>query len=133
LSNFPVGLFDGADSGHPTFGVKLSARLSLREQHTWHTSDDPLSLGKALIATMASAHDQLYVDEASVTSRTVFVDTSGVSSTDFTLSAATKQRLFDTGAAAARTFLAGWDFATWRRTYGDDAHPDPAATPAAAL
>jgi len=116
LSNFPIGLFDD-DTDHPTFGVKLSARLSLG-QAPWHASDDPLSLGKALIATMTNAHDQLYVDQASVTSRTVFVDASGVSSTDFTLSSTTKQALFGTGATAATQFLSSWDFASWTRQYG---------------
>src|SRR3954470_7035986 len=44
LSNFPVELFDDNDA--PTFGVKLSARLSL-QQRGWHATDDLLSLGKA--------------------------------------------------------------------------------------
>jgi NTE family protein len=121
LSNFPISLFD-QDVDHPTFGVKLSARLSIG-QLPWHASDDPLSLGKALIATMINAHDQLYVDQTSVTSRTVFVDTSGVSSTDFTLAPAAKQDLFAKGAAAATQFLTTWDFATWQRQYGTTPAP----------
>lgn len=116
LSNFPIGLFDG-DDDHPTFGIKLSARLSLG-QAPWHTSGDPLELGLALISTMTNAHDQIYVDQESVTSRTVFVDASGVSSTDFTLSPATKQSLFATGAAAATQFLSTWDFDAWKKRFG---------------
>src|SRR4051794_5599406 len=114
LSNFPVELFD--DNDCPTFGVKLSARLTLPEQG-WHATDDPLSLGKALISTMMSAHDQLHVDRESVCTRTVFVDTTGVSSTDFRLSATDKQRLFSNGAQAATDFLTTWDYDAWRRTY----------------
>jgi NTE family protein len=56
LSNFPVSLFD--DDDHPTFGVKLSARLSVQQQG-WNATNGVLSLGKALISTMVSAHDQL--------------------------------------------------------------------------
>ncbi|MEO6885316.1 MAG: patatin-like phospholipase family protein [Jatrophihabitantaceae bacterium] len=123
LSNFPIGLFD-SDTDHPTFGVKLSARLSVA-QEPWHSSDDPLSLGMALIATMTNAHDQLYVDQASVTSRTVFVDASGVSSTDFTLTSATKQALFAKGAAAATQFLTTWNFPAWKQQYAA-APPSPA-------
>lgn len=118
LSNFPIGLFDGdGDSDHPTLGVKLSARLSVA-QSPWHTSDDPLSLGMALVATMTNAHDQLYVDQESVTSRTVFVDASGVSSTDFKLSPDIKQTLFAKGATAATDFLSTWDFAAWQAKFG---------------
>jgi NTE family protein len=128
LSNYPIALFD-RDIDHPTIGVKLSARLSL-QQYGWHPVTDPLSLGKALIATMASAHDQIYVDKESVCSRTVFVDTSGVSSTDFHLSTATKKDLHDRGVAAARTFLSTWDFAAWKQTYGQETGYLPQIAPA---
>lgn len=122
LSNFPVALFD--DDDLPTFGVKLSARLSLQHQG-YHTTNDVLSLGKALISTMTSAHDQLYVDQESVCSRTVFVDTSGVSSTNFRLSEQEKAGLFNKGAAAATNFLTTWDFEAWKRTYCDSAQLAP--------
>jgi NTE family protein len=115
LSNFPVELFD--DDEHPTFGVKLSARLSLQDGD-WHTTDDALSLGKALVATMTSAHDQLYVDRDEVCARTVFVDTTGVNSTNFHLTPPEKQGLYDKGGAAATEFLASWDFDAWRTKYG---------------
>jgi NTE family protein len=114
LSNFPVGLFD--DDEHPTFGVKLSARLSVQQQG-YHTTNGVLSLGKALISTMTSAHDQLYVDQESVCSRTVFVDTSGVSSTNFRLTEQEKAGLSTKGAAAAKDFLSTWDFEAWKKKY----------------
>jgi len=115
LSNYPIALFDD-EPDHPTIGIKLSARLSLRDQ-TWHDVDDPLSLARALVATMTNAHDQIYVDQPSVTSRTIFVETSGVRATDFRIPAAKKQQLFDNGVSAARSFLGRWDYATWRRDY----------------
>jgi NTE family protein len=118
LSNFPIELFDD-DTDHATIGVKLSARLTL-QQRGWNVSDDVLSLGKALISTLCSAHDQLYVDQESVCARTVFVDTSGVSSTDFKLSEATKQGLYDKGSAAANEFLGTWDFDAWKKLYGNE-------------
>jgi NTE family protein len=127
LSNFPIALFDSdSDTDHPTFGIKLSARLSLG-QDGWNTTNDPLSLGKALVATMTNAHDQLYVDQASVSTRTVFVDTSGVNSTDFTLTPAAKQDLFDKGAAAAAQFLGTWNFDAWKQAYGAATGYSPAA------
>jgi NTE family protein len=114
LSNFPVELFD--DDEYPTFGVKLSARLSIQQQG-WHRTNDPLSLGKALINTMISAHDQLYVDQESVVARTIFVDTTGVNSTNFHLTPADKQGLFEHGASAATEFLTSWDFEAWKHSY----------------
>jgi len=114
LSNFPVELFD--DNDNPTFGVKLSAHLTLPEQD-WHSTADPLSLGKALISTMMSAHDQLHIDRDSVCARTVFVDTTGVSSTNFHLSGGAKRGLFDNGATAATEFLTTWDFDAWKRNF----------------
>jgi NTE family protein len=128
LSNYPIDLFDD-DTDHPTIGVKLSARLSL-QQYGWHVSNDVLSLGKALIATMTNAHDQLYVDEESVCARTVFVDASGINSTDFHLKESTKRDLFDKGAAAAKEFLSTWDFSSWKQKYGAETGNPP--TPAVA-
>jgi NTE family protein len=122
LSNFPVSLFD--DDEYPTFGVKLSARLSLQQQG-WHATNGVLSLGKALISTMTSAHDQLYVDQESVCSRTVFVDTSGVSSTNFKLSEQEKAGLYSKGADAATRFLSTWNFEDWKRKYDTPAQLTP--------
>ena len=67
---------------------------------------------------MTNAHDQVHVDRPSVVSRTVFVETSGVRSTDFRLSPETKRGLFDNGVTAASKFLSTWDFPAWQRRYG---------------
>ncbi|WP_167880538.1 patatin-like phospholipase family protein [Nocardioides guangzhouensis] len=115
LSNYPIALFDD-EPDHPTIGVKLSARMALSETR-WQESDNPVSLARALIATMTNAHDQIHVDQPSVASRTIFVETSGVRSTDFRLDPETKRRLFDNGADAATDFLASWDYDAWRAAY----------------
>lgn len=122
LSNYPIALFDD-EPDHPTIGVKLSSRLSLSQQ-PWHDADDPLSLTRALVSTMANAHDQIYVDQDSVASRTVFVDTDGVSTTDFGISPDTKKMLFTNGTRASEHFLSGWDYDQWRARYA--AAPEPA-------
>ena len=115
LSNYPIDIFDDQPE-HPTIGVKLSGRLQLCAQK-WHDADDPVSLARALVATMTNAHDQIYVDQPSVTSRTIFVESGGVRATDFRLEPEVKQGLFDSGANAARQFLGTWDFDQWRREY----------------
>jgi NTE family protein len=116
LSNFPVAIFDRTDDAPPrwpTFGVKLSARQSVA-QAAWDPDADAIQLAKSLLATMQSAHDRVYVDEASVASRTIFVDTTGYTATDFHLTLADKQKLFNNGLGAGRRFLGKWDWPKWQ-------------------
>ncbi len=63
-----------------------------------------------MIGTMTSFRDAMHVDRAEVHARTIFVDTMGVKATDFDIDEKTQNALFDNGAAAARDFLASWDF-----------------------
>jgi NTE family protein len=116
LSNFPVAIFDRTDGKPPrwpTFGVKLSARQSLA-QCNWNPNANSIELAKSLLGTMQTAHDQVYVDEASVASRTIFVDTTGYTATDFHLTAADKQTLFDNGQQAGEKFLGTWNWDKWQ-------------------
>jgi NTE family protein len=117
LSNFPVSIFDRTD-GHPprwpTFGIKLSARLS-PAQGEWDPDADAIQLAKSLLTTMQKARDQVYVDQPSVASRTIFVDTTGYNATDFHLTAADKQKLFSNGLAAGTKFLGTWDWVKWQQ------------------
>jgi NTE family protein len=117
LSNFPVSVFDRTDGQPPrwpTFGVKLSARLS-PAQGTWDPDADAIQLAKSLLTTMQKAHDQIYVDQPSVASRTIFVDTTGYNATDFNLTLADKQKLFNSGLTAGEKFLGKWDWAKWQQ------------------
>lgn len=115
LSNFPVSIFDRTDGQPPrwpTFGVKLSARYTVA--HDLYDPDaDSIQLAKSLLTTMQKAHDQVYVDQASVASRTIFVDTTGYNATDFHLTQADKQKLYSNGLAAGKKFLGKWDWAKW--------------------
>jgi NTE family protein len=115
LSNYPIDIFDD-ETDHPTIGVKLSARLQATRPQ-WHDTDGPVGLAEALVRTMTNAHDQMYVDQPSVCDRTVFVETTGVRTTDFHLTEDTKRGLYANGVRSATSFLAGWDFAEWRRRY----------------
>jgi NTE family protein len=120
LSNFPIDVFDrrdGKPARWPTFGVKLSARPSAKRGSECPDIRGPIELVKALIATMVSAHDQMYLDDPSVVDRTIFVDTSHVSSTNFDIDEAAQQRLFDNGVQAAEKFLASWSFDAYLERY----------------
>jgi len=117
LSNFPVSIFDRTDGKPPrwpTFGIKLSARLS-PAQGTWNPDADAIQLAKSLLTTMQKARDQVYVDQPSVASRTIFVDTTGYNATDFHLTPADKQKLFSNGLAAGTKFLGAWDWVKWQQ------------------
>src|SRR6516162_8085530 len=117
LSNFPVSIFDRTDDKPPrwpTFGIKLSARLS-PAQGTWNPDADAIQLAKSLLTTMQKARDQVYVDQPSVASRTIFVDTTGYDATDFHLTPADKQKLFTSGLTAGTKFLGTWDWVKWQQ------------------
>jgi NTE family protein len=106
LSNFPVELFDRTDgrpARWPTVGIKLSARPG-----SWPVAEPvggPAGLALAAVHTLMGAHDAYHLDDEHTTARTIFVDTSGVDSLDFDIDAATRQRLYRAGRAAAAGFL----------------------------
>jgi NTE family protein len=111
LSNFPVEVFDrshGDPPRWPTFGIKLSARRG--SQAVRFHLDSTYDLARSMVATMTSFHDQMHVDDPGVLARTIFIDTFGVKATDFGLSRATADRLFESGRHAAEAFLSSWDF-----------------------
>ena len=58
--------------------------------------------------------DRMHVDDPYYSSRTIFVDTTGFSSTDFHLKPADKMTLFDNGHTAASQFLSTWKYDKWR-------------------
>jgi len=124
LSNFPVALFDRRDTTPPrwpTFGIKLSMRTT--PQQDWRPVRNPVELTKRLVSTMTDAHDRLYVSQPSVQARTVFVDTSGISSTDFGLTREQVAALYANGGTAARQFLSGWDFEEWLSRFRQPLEP----------
>ena len=116
LSNYPIDIFDRTDGEAPrwpTLGVKLSAKRQI-EDANWEPNPGPLELAKSLIATMASARDQLHIEDEEYTSRTIFVDTTGFKSTDFHLDTVAKKTLFDNGRSAATKFLGTWNWPEWK-------------------
>jgi NTE family protein len=112
LSNFPVGLFDRADSIEPrwpTFGVRLTTRPPTPPATP--TVEGPLSIGLAALDTLLTDQGTSYLEDPCTVQRTVFVPTEGVSVVDFDLDEATQKRLYASGRSAATEFLRTWDFA----------------------
>lgn len=118
LSNFPVSVFDRpADQPPrwPTFGIKLSARPEANHGVENRISG-PLSFGKAVFDTVTSFYDRMHIDATDAVARTIFVDTDAVRATQFDLSEAERELLYEKGREAATGFLDGddeqepWDF-----------------------
>ncbi len=104
LSNFPITIFDRTDGRAqrwPTWGIKLSGQ-PVRNDRPVRTA-----LGIALdsLSTLMGDWNQYDLTDEGVNQRTVFVDTTGVSTLDFSLTGEQEKSLFANGQAAARKFL----------------------------
>jgi NTE family protein len=118
LSNFPVEVFDRPDGRAPrwpTFGIKLSVRPGSQQVPMVPTG--PLSLARAMLGTMTGWYDCMHVDREEVVSRTIFVDTFGISATDFDLTRDDQLRLHESGRRSAEQFLESWDFQAYVERY----------------
>jgi NTE family protein len=118
LSNFPVSVFDLPDGEiprWPTFGIKLSARPDA-DHGVANRITGPLSFGKAVLDTVMGFHDRIHIDATDALARTIFIDTAAVKPTEFALSDADRDLLYESGREAALEFLDGkatrepWDF-----------------------
>ena len=120
LSNFPVWLFDCPGEEvptWPTFGLLLvephpetpiGARLPAPERVP-HGLGGFLKYVKAMADTMMEAHDRLYVQKANF-ARTIPIPTLGIGTTEFDITPARKEALYQSGRDAALAFLETWDF-----------------------
>jgi NTE family protein len=112
LSNFPVWLFDAEEPQWPTFGLKL---IEMDPKAPLGGGPAPqeappggislvLHYLRSLVDTMMAAHDRLYIEEKDF-NRTIAIDTLGVGTTEFDLSSERAMDLYESGRAAARSFL----------------------------
>jgi NTE family protein len=133
LSNFPVWLFDcppGQKPRWPTFGLMLvepQPRTAIG--HRLAHEDDPeiehgslIDFAKGLALTMMAAHDRMYLDEATF-ARTVPIPTLGVGTTEFEITPARVEALYQSGYDAAVTFLDGFDFDKYIAAYREAEPP----------
>jgi NTE family protein len=107
LSNFPITVFDRTDGKPqrwPTWGVKLSARPAAVQVD--QPAGNDFQLAKSCLQTLLTGWDRYHLDDEDVTARTVFVDCASTSSTNFAITAAEQQQLFESGRSAATSFLA---------------------------
>jgi len=121
LSNFPISIFDVHDDEptRPTFGFHLvdqAPQANEADPVVFTPTGNVYQIGKALLNTMLTAHDRLYMDDHTYV-RTIAIPTNGISSTNFNLSDEEKLTLYHNGQEAAQNFFKTWDFEAYKLAY----------------
>lgn len=115
LSNYPIGTFDRLDEVRPrwpTLGIRLDA-LGIGDERPPRRVRGPVRTGIALVETAIEACQAEHVLAPCNVTRSVHVDTAGVSAVDFDLDAEAREGLLRAGAEGVRRFLRAWDFEAW--------------------
>ncbi|HEX5527681.1 MAG TPA: patatin-like phospholipase family protein [Solirubrobacterales bacterium] len=123
LSNFPIQAFDRTDGKEPrwpTFGVKIIPNLPADMKDLFPTVPGgalpPLDMLERVAATAIVGHDQTYLERPCVQRRTIEVDTSEIGIVEFDAPPEKRETVRTKGEAAADSFLAGWDWASYKRS-----------------
>jgi len=118
LSTYPITAFDRAD-GQParwaTLGVRVTSAIG--DQTLVQPVGGPISLALALVETALTACQAQHIADRANVARSIFVDTSGIASTDFDITAEQRERLVQAGRDAVERFLRDWDFDQWQRRW----------------
>jgi NTE family protein len=125
LSNFPIDSLDRTDGEAPrwpSFGVTVLPNLpdgtdkvipalaALRLLGPSHLLED-------VITTLLVGRDQTYLNQPWVNARAIRVDSTNVGFLDFDISDREVDALYDNGYAAARRFLATWNWPAYLRRF----------------
>lgn len=128
LSNYPVWLLDnGGVPQIPTFGFQFMPDGCT----LYHCPAPPSKISlpmylQQLTATAMGGYDRQFLDHSpGDAQRTIFIPTtvktsggaSGISATDFGITAEQCDGLFENGFAAAEKFIRTWSFADWKRRF----------------
>ena len=116
LSTYPVSIFDRADgkpARWPTLGVRLTATMG--HHAPVQPVRGPLSMALAVVESALEACQSQHIGDPATVARSLFVDTTGIANTDFGITPAQQQQLWDTGQRAAERHLSG---------QGEDLHDD---------
>jgi NTE family protein len=137
LSNYPIEIFDRTDlrpPRWPTLGVKVIPGLPAGDPELFPgialPALPPVKLLEQVVATAIVGNDQTYLERPCVRRRTIAVDTSAVGVVEFDASDEQRETVVGNGRAAARDFLAGWDWDVFRRECPDLPTTSPSAASA---
>jgi len=113
----PIGHRPRRQPQHPTFGLRLVDSLPTPE-HPWPTNptNNVFQIGQALLSTLLSAHDRLYMDDHTFV-RTIAIPVEGISGTRFDLKPEEATKLYQNGSKAAEDFLSTWNFEAYKAAY----------------
>ena len=106
LSTYPVSIFDrddGRPRRWPTIGVRLTSAMG--GDAPVQKVSGPVSLALAVVESALEACQRQHVSDPLTVARSVFVDTSGVCSTDFGITAEQQHLLWQAGQRAAQRHL----------------------------
>ena len=109
LDNYPIDVFDrtdGVPARWPTLGIKLSAKQAVVPDASGvhHVPTETM----ACLHTLMDNGDRYYIDiDQQRPPWTIFVDSTGMTATDFALTGDQQQTLFNSGQSAAKTWLVG--------------------------
>ncbi len=124
LSNFPVDLLDRRDMNPPrwpTFGIKLLPNLPAQADQLIPglglLKHGPVGLAADLVTTLLVGRDQARLSLPWVAARTIRVNTGSVSPVNFSITPHEVAELLVAGQTAATSFLDGWDFEEYVRTF----------------
>ncbi|MBA2739213.1 MAG: patatin-like phospholipase family protein [Nocardioidaceae bacterium] len=120
LSNYPIAVFDRTDglpARWPTLGVRVTSVIG--DPTIVEPVDGPLSLALALVETALTACQSQHIDNPANVARSIFVDTSGIASTDFGITPDQRDQLLEAGSRATERFLRDWDFAHWQQQWDE--------------
>lgn len=112
ISNFPIWLWDSYNSepAWPTFGLLLDEKDAPSRQEPNKIGFWPHEYFLAMFRTSMKANDRRFIRPDDFEQRTIKIDTLGVGTTDFNLSADRKEALFHSGRKASEEFLKDWTF-----------------------
>ncbi|WP_248925285.1 patatin-like phospholipase family protein [Paenibacillus hamazuiensis] len=108
LSNFPLWLFDKQYETNmskmiPTVGFQLVGKQAAVP----HEIYGPVTMLRALVATMLEAHDERYIEEHN-RFRTIKIPAVGVRVTQFEITPEASGKLYESGYNAASAFFSRW-------------------------
>jgi NTE family protein len=120
LSNYPLELFDsGGPPLYPTIGFLMYEPGTPRDAISLPNKiNGPFTAFEAMLKTAANARDTWYMDQDKL-ARTVRMDSLGIQATDFQITKAQSEALFNAGVEAAQQFLAGNGQGGLAATQGD--------------
>ena len=125
LSNFPIWMFDSPNPKRPTWGFRLHGGTSDHENLPYRNIPRPLwavPLLKAMFSAATEAWDRELLAHV-VSARTVSIPTHDVKTTNFNLTAAEADGLYEWGEASARAFFADEPQQTYLNSFADVAKP----------